>query len=511
MNHLMKDKRAAFITASIAVNIAFMYMICFGNFSGLGEIGRHAIYFTAAVILLLMGEMDVLRNYERRTERFQLAVIRWVTATAFLCAISAGYIFYLYVFFANTLIWWAMLLVVINVMYSGYFAPIRRWMAFLPVAGGVAAAWFASEVSDTMGLIMTEILIIIPLLLLIRINLKYYRHLQTRMQRAMAAGYILFAVVMVLAELIFIELNLTGKEEYIYVAYNSCFSILLVMFTLLISFNIAVKEGVLLKNYKYTLIMAAAFGCETAFLYLIFRDIKGIAIGVLMSMFLVLVQEFAMMLFKSGKAYEEHKGVVARYNHDIEQKKKMADFLHDEILQDLYAVKLLLEVQESGADEAKNAVGLLIDKVRREMEGYSIRLEKSISYKENINAMLELVKKRYPGSSIKTVLVCEEELSLFKPVDELVYVITRELVTNVYKHSNGDLCRIFIQESGEYLILEVEDNGTLNEGEHMPEGTEGHGIHAIRENLELYGNRISFEKSSLGGRKVRVTIKNIVM
>lgn len=508
MEHWTKDKRGLFIAASIILNIIVIYLVSFGSFAGWGSKSMQIVYFVAGMCLLVLGELDVLRNYERRDDRFELATVRWLIAAAFLCAVMDYYSAAVYAFFSNILMWWVMLVLVIRVMYSGYYAPIKKWVAAFPVVMCAITNFFLGYISEITGLILTEILIIVPLGLLIVINIKYFKQLHGKWQRKMALCYICFAVAMIITEFIFVVLNVTGQKNHIGPTYDSIFSILLILYTFLISFNIAMKEGILIKNYKYTAVMASALAVAAGLLGAMLNSIKGIAIGILISMSLILVQELAMMLFKSGEASEKHKNIMEKHTYVIAQRKKMAGFLHDEILQDLYAIKLLLEAS-GNEKETKEAVNLLTKRVRLEMEQYSVRLEKSISYKDNLKAMLDTVKKRYPQNSIETELFCDDNLHLSNPIDEIIYVIIRELVTNVYKHSNGDLCHVLLRKKDGMLFLEVEDNGVMNKNHKTEEYTSGHGLRKIKELLEVCDSKISFEKSRSGGAKVKITILTV--
>ena len=508
MTSFLKDRRGIFIVAGIMINTLMIYIFSFGNLRGWGNVEMQFVYFIATISLLVLGELDILRNYERIPERFQLATVRWLIAMAFLCAVLDYSATAVYAFFANILMWWLMLILVVKVMYSGYYAPIKKMVAAFPIIMCAIINYFLSYASRNVGIIVTEVLIMLPLALLVYINFKYYGHLRRPEKKRMAVAYIVFGSAMIITEMFFLVLMVTGKENQIGAIYDSIFSGLLVVYTLLISFNIALKEGRILKNYRYVALMAVALVGVATLLGTMLGSIKGVALGILLSMTLILVQELAAMLFKSGTALEKHKSVVAKHAYDIAQKKKMAGFLHDEILQDLYAIKLLLD-SPGNEEDVKEAISELAYRVRLEMEAYSVRLEKSISYKENLKNLFEMIRKRYPKRHVDVVLFCDDQLHLFNPFDEMIYVILRELVTNVYKHSSGDLCHVTMQRVQNSLILEVEDNGFAGKGNLSDKYNSGHGIMKIRDMLEFYDSELYFEKNESGGAKARIVIADI--
>ena len=508
MKNLIKDKRSIFLIAGIMINAFMIYIVSFSNLRGWGSTELQFVYFIATISLLVLGELDILRNYERVKERFMLSIVRGLIAMAFLCAVLDYTATAAYAFFANIFMWWIMLFLVIKVLYSGYYAPIRKWVAAFPIVMSVITIYFISYVSKSIGIVISEFLILLPLFLLVYINIKYFGHLRTKDKKIMALAYIIFGLMMIATELSFLYMMIVGKQEQIGLGYDGIFSLLLVIYTLLISFNISMREGRILRNYRYTALMAVALVSAATLLGTMLNSIKGVALGILLSITLILVEELAAMLFKSGTALEKHKTVVEKHAYDIAQKKKMASFLHDEILQDLYAIKLLLDSPDS-KDDVKEAINELAYRVRLEMEEYSVRLEKSISYKENLVNLFEMIKKRYPMKRVDVELFCDEQLHLFQPFDEMIYVILRELVTNVYKHSNGDLCHVTLQRVQNALILEVEDNGFNGHGNLLDAYNSGHGIMRIQEILEFYNSELYFEKNDNGGAKARIVIADI--
>lgn len=55
-------------------------------------------------------------------------------------------------------------------------------------------------------------------------------------------------------------------------------------------------------------------------------------------------------LYRQGDKFTRHKNAIFQYENEIRQNRRIMDFLHDDILQDLYAIKLLLENKNSGKD-----------------------------------------------------------------------------------------------------------------------------------------------------------------
>ncbi|MDD4377210.1 MAG: hypothetical protein PHH48_03560 [Eubacteriales bacterium] len=154
-------------------------------------------------------------------------------------------------------------------------------------------------------------------------------------------------------------------------------------------------------------------------------------------------------LYRQGDKFTRHKNAIFQYENEIRQNRRIMDFLHDDILQDLYAIKLLLENKNSGKDN---------------------------------------------------------EIIVPQPYDGILYCMIRELVTNTFKHSNGSRCDIKLIKKNEKFYLEVKSDGNVhfeNEGELFKRGF---GLSFIRERVLSLGGTFDITRADKGGLMINVEL-----
>lgn len=174
-----------------------------------------------------------------------------------------------------------------------------------------------------------------------------------------------------------------------------------------------------------------------------------------------------------------------------------AVFLHDEVLQDLLSVKNL--TSKSNRPDVQKLIYETLDKlntrIRNQMQDYHPILLKSLTLKENLEYLITGVSEAFPDRTIAVSFTCPEQLFLEDPYDLLVYRWIRELLTNVFKHSDGTHAWITLSEEKGTLRLAVCDNGSQGLSEEKAETARkaGHkGLSSVMEQAGHLGGRISF-------------------
>jgi signal transduction histidine kinase len=92
-------------------------------------------------------------------------------------------------------------------------------------------------------------------------------------------------------------------------------------------------------------------------------------------------------------------------------------------------------------------------------------------------------------------------------IETAAYRVIQEAVTNVAKHANATLCRVYLQRLPATLLLTVEDNGIGfdTQSSRPGGGPPGLGLISIRERAALVGGAVRLE--STPGKGMRLTVE----
>lgn len=188
---------------------------------------------------------------------------------------------------------------------------------------------------------------------------------------------------------------------------------------------------------------------------------------------------------------------------------EFSNFLHDDVLQDLLSIKNILykshlpEIQELIYETLEH----LNQRIRYQMQDYHIVTMKNLTIKENLVHLIQSISETFPDRQIQVTFSCSDTFFVANPYDLFVYRLIKELLTNVYKHSNGNQAWITVVLKQNRLHLTVCDNGTadslLNQQNHtvLPKG-----LSSIKEQITQLGGTIQIVAHKPQGVKIEVQL-----
>lgn len=190
-------------------------------------------------------------------------------------------------------------------------------------------------------------------------------------------------------------------------------------------------------------------------------------------------------------------------------KKDFADFLHDDILQDLLSVKNMMT--KAGEPDIQNMIAETLDnlntRIRGQMQDYHPVIRKNLTLKENYRFLITTISQSFPERPIAISFDCADTLFLVEPYDTLVYRLIKELLTNIYKHSDGSLAQIALSQINALITLEVSDNGTADAASLTSADKTLHkGIASITEQLHRIEGTIGFSTNIPHGIRIYIQI-----
>lgn len=197
------------------------------------------------------------------------------------------------------------------------------------------------------------------------------------------------------------------------------------------------------------------------------------------------------------------------------ERRKIAEFLHDEIGQKLALAMMKLgslgqSLMAEGYQTATAEIQDLIESIIQDTRMATFELSPPILYELGLEQSLEWLCEQYRGKSPIKFLFCDDGQP--KPLDEDVRVIlfqaVKELLMNAIKYSQARTVEVAISQQKNQIHVSIEDNGkgfdpaalqtySLEKG--------GFGLFNIRERMEEFGGRLDIESEVGQGARMCLT------
>jgi signal transduction histidine kinase len=189
------------------------------------------------------------------------------------------------------------------------------------------------------------------------------------------------------------------------------------------------------------------------------------------------------------------------------ERRRWARELHDETLQGLGGLRVLLSSARRGADleRAQEAMGEAVEHIEREIANLRAIITElrpaaldELGLRTAIEALLER-HREHSGFEIEAKLAlpgpADEEGRLDEELETAVYRLVQEALTNVAKHARADHVRVAVgQDEGE-LLIEVQDDGAGFDPKLV---SDGFGLAGMRERVSLAGGTLSIDSGERG-------------
>jgi signal transduction histidine kinase len=198
------------------------------------------------------------------------------------------------------------------------------------------------------------------------------------------------------------------------------------------------------------------------------------------------------------------------------ERARWARELHDDTLQELAALKLLLAAVRRSDDAGERQTVLReaterIDYAIRSLRGLITDLRPAALDDLGLGPALDALSDRVAQASGITVELNvdfaleggRETTRLTREVEEGVYRLVQECLANVVKHAHASRVDISVRESAETVDVEVRDDG---QGFDDTEPSDGFGLVGMRERVALVGGTMTIDTSPGAGTVVRLRL-----
>jgi signal transduction histidine kinase len=186
------------------------------------------------------------------------------------------------------------------------------------------------------------------------------------------------------------------------------------------------------------------------------------------------------------------------------ERKRLAEALHDEALQDLLFVRQWMATEgESGADLAGATFDRAIARLRGEISDLYPAALKVAGLGRAIEGVAQVQAER-AGFDVKV----EVDSEACGELDEILFVLAREQLVNAAKHSGAATVSVSIACDGPTIVMQVRDDGCgLHESRREEAVLQGRiGLASGAERVEALGGAMEIESRPDRGTVVRTTL-----
>ncbi|MGF9966389.1 sensor histidine kinase [Bacillus rhizoplanae] len=245
----------------------------------------------------------------------------------------------------------------------------------------------------------------------------------------------------------------------------------------------------------YFIIIHTTFWFVLLYFTLLYKDIKKT----------ILNSDTGGAKIKSESFYAQN---LVQITKEENLKRDFSNYLHDEILQDILAVKNMMN--KSNNEKIHEIIVKTLDhlnlSIRVQVEEYYPTLLKTLTLKENYSNLLEMVQQKNRMKNIDITFNCSEKLFLVEPYELVIYRILKELVTNAFKHSKCSKLDVSLKLENDEIEIIVKDNGIglmINE---KYVRNNHRGWNSIKEQLLLLNGKMTISECNPSGLSIAILI-----
>jgi signal transduction histidine kinase len=165
--------------------------------------------------------------------------------------------------------------------------------------------------------------------------------------------------------------------------------------------------------------------------------------------------------YQKEAAEQQKRQAVAVMDAQEEERKRIAEDLHDSIGHMLSTIKLNLQMVPEGQSQVKNSLQLL-DQASEEIRNITFNLmPRTLEEEGLVPALNELASKITNSGSVKISLHVHdiEKFTLEKQSQFNIYRIVQEAVNNILKHADAKEITIQLVGQKDHLTIMIEDDG----------------------------------------------------
>ena len=202
----------------------------------------------------------------------------------------------------------------------------------------------------------------------------------------------------------------------------------------------------------------------------------------------------------------------ARVSAIVEERQRLARELHDAVSQQLFAISMTAtavgRTMDRDFEKARRQVELIEEMAsvaQSEMRALLLHLRPVyLEGKELSQGLLELVGELRVKVPIELVLEMDEGLNLGKGIENHLFRIIQEAMSNTMRHAKADKMEIRIHKRGDVVKVTLRDNGIGFELDEKKQAS--YGMSTMQERVLEVGGSIQIITAPGKGTRIEITI-----
>ncbi|WP_316498238.1 hypothetical protein [Intestinibacter bartlettii] len=193
-------------------------------------------------------------------------------------------------------------------------------------------------------------------------------------------------------------------------------------------------------------------------------DIDTLMINIFIQI-IFLITEFFFILFLKEKELAFEKTFKLYYLSDYmaSERDEFARIIHDDIIQDIFVSKNYLSSKNPDIEYTKNILRELEKKARNIMKFYQSSLFEKANLETSLLAIFDNVASLYPDKNIEMTKYIDSDMTEDKRLIRLISIISKELINNVYKHSDAKYLYYKLYKKGNFVYIDMESDGARSD------------------------------------------------
>jgi len=210
----------------------------------------------------------------------------------------------------------------------------------------------------------------------------------------------------------------------------------------------------------------------------------------------------------------ENQRAIARaiINTEEQERKRVADDLHDSLGQDLSSIKLMLSLVKKKIENPKEAqtistcISTLEDTIQ-ELRNICFNLMPTSLLKGGLIEAISQVRQKCPiPIQFEHNL---NDLRLIKEFEVTFFRIFQEFINNSIKHSNASEINLKIAQGSDFLKIHISDNGSGFE-QKTNSVKDGRGLYTMQSRVESLGGEFKLESKLNEGVKLNMVFYDLL-
>lgn len=201
----------------------------------------------------------------------------------------------------------------------------------------------------------------------------------------------------------------------------------------------------------------------------------------------------------------------ARFTAIIEERQRLARELHDAVSQQLFAISMtataLGRTMDKDFEKAKRHVALIEEMsavAQSEMRALLLHLRPvHLEGKRLADGLDDLLRELKAKVPIEIAADIDEEIELSKGIEDHLFRIVQEALSNTLRHSKATKLSVSLKEREEAVVLSIRDNGVGFDPEQKKHAS--YGIVSMQERVNELGGAIQI--ISAHGKGTRIDIR----